>query len=441
MMWDISQIREEPPSDHETALCETLMGILGREVHALPGIVRGLSETEVAPEGGGTWTEHSFRAEMARLGDGPEKGEVAPVRDIARRDDAPAAGNDAADCDDAESTFDERGERLMDLGIRNRWYCVAASFQVTDRPLGVMRLGKKLVLWRDGDGLVHVQEDRCPHRAAPLSCGRVIEGRLTCAYHGVQVDGGGTVVTVPAFPDCEMVGRQLVKSYPVIEHYGGIFAYFGDAAHPDPVPFTLPEELTADEWAGFVYTETWDANHRYILDNLADPMHAPYLHNESYSLAYGAKEDVITITDTAHGFEVGRRGQRNQNFDWLEYGDTGGYWIQVEVYYPLGAGPGGNLRILCFVTPIDETASQIHFWRCRKSSGWQRDLWRFLFKTRLEYFAWEVMQQDRKMLAEMPPWPVPENLYQHDLGVTRLRRILRREAEFQLRALIDAGQA
>jgi len=440
-MWDISQIREEAPSDYETALCAALMGILGREIHDLPAIVGGLNETEMAPEGGGAWTEQSFRAEMARLGDGPEKGAVAPVRDIAGPGGAQAAANGAADRDGAEATFDARVERLMNLGIRNRWYCIAASFQVADAPVGLTRLGEKLVLWRDGDGLVHVQEDRCPHRAAPLSRGRIIEGRLTCAYHGVQVDGGGTVVTVPAFPACEMVGRQLVKSYPVIEHYGGIFAYFGDAAHPDPTPFTLPEELTADGWAGFVYTETWGANHRYILDNLADPMHAPYLHNESYSLADGAKEDVITVTDTAHGFEVGRRDQRNQNFDWLEFGDTGGYWIQVEVFYPPGAGPGGNLRILCFVTPIDENSSQIHFWRCRKSSGWQRDLWRFLFKTRLEFFAWEVMQQDRRLLAEMPPLPVPENLYQHDLGVTRLRHFLRREAESQLRALTGPGQA
>lgn len=434
-MWDISQIREEAPTEYETALCQALMGILATGMHDLAGIVRALDEGSLGPEGARAWTEDIFRAEMARLGDGPEKGATSPVRNAGSPGDTPPAGNGGG------GAFDHRVERLLGLGIRNRWYCIAASAQVTDQPVGLTRLGDKLVLWRDGEGLVHVQRDRCPHRAAPLSCGRVIEGRLTCAYHGVQVDGKGTVVTVPAFPDCEMVGRQLLKSYPVIEQYGGIFAYFGDAEHPDPVPFTLPEELTSNDWAGFIYNETWGANHQFILDNLVDPMHAPYLHNESYTLAYGAKDDVIEIADTAHGFEVGRRDQRNQNFDWLEYGDTGGYWIRVDVYYPPGTGPGGNLRILCFVTPIDETASQIHFWRCRKVGGWRRDLWRFLFKTRLEFFAWEVMQQDRRMLEKLPAWPVPEHLYQHDLGVTRLRRILRGCAEDQLRELIGAGSA
>ena len=434
-MWEVSQIREEAPTEYETALCKALGDILTAGTHELCDIVQALDDGALAPEGGGAWTEENFRAEMARLGDGPETGATAPVREGGSRGDSPPTGNGGGDA------FEPRVERLLGLGIRNRWYCIAASSQVADQPVGLTRLGDRLVLWRDGDGLVHVQQDRCPHRAAPLSRGRVIEGRLTCAYHGVQLDGDGTVVTVPAFPDCEMVGRRLLKSYPVIEHYGGIFAYFGDAEHPDPVTFTLPEELTSNDWAGFIYTETWGANHQFILDNLADPMHAPYLHNESYTLAYGAKDDAIEITDTAHGFEVGRRDQRNLNFDWLEYGDTGGYWIRVDVFYPPGAGPGGNLRILCFVTPIDETASQIHFWRCRKIGGWRRDMWRFLFKTRLEYFAWEVMQQDRNMLEALPPWPAPENLYQHDIGVTRLRRTLRREAESQVRELMDSGAA
>jgi len=35
----------------------------------------------------------------------------------------------------------------------------------------------------------------------------------------------------------------------------------------------------------------------------------------------------------------------------------------------------------------------------------------------------------------LPPWPPIENLYQHDVGVSRVRRKIRKEAEAQLRAL------
>lgn len=343
--------------------------------------------------------------------------------------------------DHENGSLDDRVDDLLRLGLRNKWYCIAASAQVKDEPVALTRLGDRIVSWRDAAGDVHVVEDRCPHRGAPLSAGLVRDGRLTCRYHGIQIAGDGTVAHVPAIDDCPLVGRRLIKAYPVIEHYGGIFAYFGDAGHPDPIPFTLPEELTSDEFAGFVYSQTWGANHQYILDNLVDPMHGPYLHGQSFALAYGSKKDLVELTDTAIGFEVGRKEQHDQNFDWLEFGDTGGYWIRVEVFYPPAGGPGGKLRIMCFITPIDGHSSRIHFWRVRRVQGWQRDMWRFLFKTRLEHLAWEVMEQDREMLEALPDWPAAENLYQHDIGVTRLRRRLRREAEAQVRAVMGEPAA
>ena len=99
------------------------------------------------------------------------------------------------------------------------------------------------------------------------------------------------------------------------------------------------------------------------------------------------------------------------------------------------------LRIMCFTTPIDENSTQIHFWRMRKVQGWQADLWRFLFKTRLEALAEEVLEQDRLMVEALPPFPPPENLYQHDIGVTRIRRIFRQAAEAQARALSERQTA
>ena len=55
-------------SDYEQRLSRTLIGILGRGIHDLPGIVAALSKTEVGPQSGGAWTEETFVAEMERLG-------------------------------------------------------------------------------------------------------------------------------------------------------------------------------------------------------------------------------------------------------------------------------------------------------------------------------------------------------------------------------------
>jgi hypothetical protein len=69
-------------------------------------------------------------------------------------------------------------------------------------------------------------------------------------------------------------------------------------------------------------------------------------------------------------------------------------------------------------------------------TGWERDTWRFLYKTVLEERHWKVLEQDRMMLEAMADdADQAENLYQHDLGVVRLRRLYRSLAEEQVAAL------
>ncbi len=60
-------------------------------------------------------------------------------------------------------------------------------------------LDRSLVLWRDGAGAWSCLEDRCPHRLAPLSEGRVEKatGNLMCSYQLSLGAGGRTLCTQP----------------------------------------------------------------------------------------------------------------------------------------------------------------------------------------------------------------------------------------------------
>ena len=69
-------------------------------------------------------------------------------------------------------------EQRVALGPLNRWWPVAASWMVTDKPQGLTRLGEKIAVWRDKDGAVHCIEDRCPHRGARLSMGWNLGDRI-----------------------------------------------------------------------------------------------------------------------------------------------------------------------------------------------------------------------------------------------------------------------
>ena len=329
------------------------------------------------------------------------------------------------------------------LGPLNRWWPVVASWMVTDTPLGLTRLGEKIVLWRDKDGSVHCVEDRCPHRGARLSMGWNLGDRIACWYHGVEVGGDGVVKDVPAVGECPLVGEKCIKSYPVFEHMGGIFAWFGDELHEEAGEFAMPEEFVSDEWGAMLCTAHWNCNWTYAVDNVMDPMHGAYLHAVSHSMAEGDLEAKMQIEKTDTGFIFGKSGQRDVNFDWIEWADTGAFWLRVSpLPYRQAAGPGGNFGIIGFVTPIDEENCRVFFWRTRKVQGWQRDAWKFMYRHKLETLHWDVLEQDRVVLSGMEPDARDhEFLYQHDTGLARTRRELAKEAEKQLNAVAAAENA
>ncbi len=330
----------------------------------------------------------------------------------------------------------DRAEQLLDRGLRNLWYPVLPSYRVNDTPIGITRLSDNIVLWRDRDGVVRALEDRCPHRGARLSLGWNLGDRVACWYHGVEIDGRGCVVDVPAVESCPMKGEQRVRSYPVLESNGAVFLYFGDTAHRVPCALDLPVELTSSEYDSFLCTAEWGANYRFAIDNVMDPMHGSYLHAKSHSMAMGDKRAEMRIVKTATGLVFEKIGQRDVNFDWVEWGETGAHWMRLTIPYRKKYGPGGPFGIVGFVTPVDETHCRVFFWRTRRAQGWQRDVWRFLYKNRLEALHWEVLEQDHVVLENMAPDPrAGEFLYQHDTGMARVRRLLRKQAEAQVAAL------
>ena len=333
-----------------------------------------------------------------------------------------------------------RIEARVNQGLLGQWYAVCKSVQVQPgRPHPVKALGTQLVLWRDAAGKLACNEDFCPHRGAPLSRGEVKDGLLACRYHGIAIDGAGTIVRVPAMPDCALEGRKAVRAYPVTEAGDAVFVYFASAStspgQPEPPPLNLPPELTDPAWTGFLCVSPWEANYRYALDNLADPMHGCYLHAESFTLAYGAKQDIMKLEKTEAGFVVSRVEQAGENFDWTEFVFGASTYCRLDLPYPKAAGPGGIFRIIGYVLPVDETHCTVFFWRLRKCDGLARQAWRFLYRGLLEERHWNVLEQDREMLSAMPDDARRrEMLYQHDVGVSRVRLVLKQQARSQLEA-------
>jgi phenylpropionate dioxygenase-like ring-hydroxylating dioxygenase large terminal subunit len=321
-------------------------------------------------------------------------------------------------------------EDLLETGLPNLWYLVARSADVSDRPVALKRLNRNLVLWRDNGGQINVTEDYCPHRGAPLSLGRIVDGNMMCSYHGIQVSGQGVIVAVPAVLNCPFVGKKAIRSYPCREIAGAIFVYFSDqpdAAIPEPV---LPEEVTSGEWSSFLFTAEWKCNWQLTLDNRVDPAHGSFLHTDTFTLGAGRKDVELAMKQTADGFETWRTNQKGVNIDWhkVAYHPDNILWVTTEIPYPASFG-GGSFRINGHPTPIDRNTTYVWFYRSRKISGWQRDMWRFLYKNRLEKRALQVVEQDRILLEAISlDARKRELLIPTDIAVTRMRRMLLAEA-------------
>ncbi len=335
-------------------------------------------------------------------------------------------------------THVDPADQLLTIGLKDIWYPICPSDFVGQDPVSLRRLGRKLVVWRDLDGALHALEDHCPHRGAPLSLGVVLGDKIACPYHGVEVRSDGTVTRVPGSPGCKLEGARATRTYPVAERAGAIWVYNGtDPACDNPPDFTLPAELTDDaQYSHFLCYVEWKGDYRYVMDNVMDPMHGTYLHKQSHSMFEGAAEAKFRIRDTDSGFVFEKEGQRNVNFDWTEWAETGTNWMRLEIPYPKTGGPGGNFIIIGAYVPISPTMSGVFFWRVRKlAPGWARDTWRFLYKNRLEARHWTVLEQDRVLIEHMEPDANRrESLYQHDMGVVRLRRRLKGWAQEQIAA-------
>src|SRR5216110_2425160 len=116
--------------------------------------------------------------------------------------------------------------------LRRYWWPIAATVDLDTEPVQPIRLlGEDLTLFRSERGEIGLIGDRCAHRAISLSYGVPQENGLRCAYHGWTYNTEGRVVDMPFEPACLPL---KVKSYPVEEPGGLIWAYLGPRVQARP---------------------------------------------------------------------------------------------------------------------------------------------------------------------------------------------------------------
>ncbi len=204
--------------------------------------------------------------------------------------------------------------------VRNGWYAAIWSFDLADEPVARTFLDEPVVLFRTAAGRAAALADRCCHRAAPLSRGKVAGEALRCGYHGLVFDPEGRCVEVPI--QTQIPPGARVRAYPVRERWNVVWIWMGDPARADDTLIPELPWLDSGAWTatpGYIHIA---ANAQLLVDNLLDFTHVAYLHSRTIA---GDPKEATTPTRTER----------------LETGIRTGRWMIDVNPPPLFAAAGG----------------------------------------------------------------------------------------------------
>ena len=195
--------------------------------------------------------------------------------------------------------------------IENMWYAAAWDHQIeeADNRLARTICETPLVFYKGENDKYVALDDRCCHRAAPLSIGRIEGDCIRCMYHGLLYNPEGQVIEIPG--QDHIAKSMKVRSYPVANKSGMIWIWMGDPVLADEADIYDFGPLSDPKWKGFdkkAYMH-YDANWLLIVDNLADFSHVAFVHTNtlggSEEYAYNTVPENMQKLD--HGFSMQRR--------------------------------------------------------------------------------------------------------------------------------------
>ena len=238
--------------------------------------------------------------------------------------------------------------------VRNRWYVILESHEVpSGRPLGVTRLGMPLVLWRDSAGVLRCVSDRCPHRGAALSLGRVVDGCVECPFHGFRFDGAGACTQIPANgTDKPIPSAMRTPASEVREANGFVWLWYGETPSADrPALPDLPwfPEID-DRYVYASFADDWDTHYTRAVENQLDFTHLPFVHATTIGKSVPHRLDVLTTVDGDH---------IRVTYDPATY-DAKGFFVELIAPTLWRNRLSANVWAMIAFVPVDATHTRLY---------------------------------------------------------------------------------
>jgi phenylpropionate dioxygenase-like ring-hydroxylating dioxygenase large terminal subunit len=292
----------------------------------------------------------------------------------------------------------ETSGRLVD-----NWYAAGLSKQYAKgKPVSVTIFELPLVVWRASTGEIQASEDRCLHRNAPLSKGKVIDDCLICPYHGWGYDTDGVCVDIPSEgPNFKASKRRGLRSYSTLERDGLVWIWMG-SGEPTKDPFSMP--LLEDKgWHHYYMTTPFENNVTNLVENFMDVPHTIFVHKGWFrsrkkikiEASVERQEDAVLVSYEQSHDSIGFSSWL-VNPKKLPMKHTDNFYMpnNTRVDYIFGAEERGFI-ICSTCTPVTPTSSMVYTLISYKF-GWLTPL----AKLALAAYTRKVIDQDVWIMKE-----------------------------------------
>jgi len=198
--------------------------------------------------------------------------------------------------------------------LKNFWWPVEFSENVTTAAMPMKALGQSFVLWRDSHGNVSCLSDLCIHRGGALSSGWTKNDAVVCPYHGWEYNGDGDCIKIPAQPQRGIPKKARVDAYPVVEKYGYVWAFLGDLPEEERPPIPDIPELDDANFRQVHGSYYWPVNYERAVENGMDPSHAAFVHGNRFGDPDNPyiEDYEVTLTDWSGIAKVKLRAPASQ---------------------------------------------------------------------------------------------------------------------------------
>jgi nitrite reductase/ring-hydroxylating ferredoxin subunit len=288
----------------------------------------------------------------------------------------------------------------VSLALRHCWQPVARLDDLKQGPQRAVLLGEALAVFLTESGRAAVVSDRCAHRGASLSMGKVAGDSIQCPYHGWEWSGEGACTRVPSLPDQGQIPpRAHIPAFPVREQWGLVWT-------------TLEEPLGEPPNLSWFDEEKWLWGHGepfelpvafgLMIENFRDVSHFAFVHQATLG---GMPEVIEPLEPETNGREVVLR----RKVEWGE--DVAAVWGDLREMHYHAIAPNfmsgriltvkGERCLLHAARAISATESA-HYWIEGGLENFdEQDLENVIA------YDWRVYSEDLRIISAIQPPELP----------------------------------